>query len=970
MWFGTPNGLCRYDGNNFQTFKCVDTASKNPINNFVRGKILEDSSGNIWYSNESGIYKWDKNSETIYLTWRRDLPTNKNSEYRAFLIDSKQQLWVFNLFEGLIKYNISTRKMTNFPFPFKTNMLRILHTFIEKGPDNKIWLKIGDDKAPLISFDLKDEQYSMSKNYNEVNSVYFDGKRKMLVYKDKLIIHDDSNQENRISGNSDLKISPVFGIKSGIKDSYGRWWFTSEKGLKCYDENKKVLSVYTHNNLKLKSLPFDVTTCVYIDRNDNLWIGTDGGGVARLDLKRPRFNIFPLSLGDYPILKDYFTKCFFEDEERKIWFGTYSSGLNIYNPADGSLINYKHNPRISNSLPGNIVGAIFRDKDKNMWVGTNAGLSIFNSQNSTFRKISIKNDSQLFPDQGTFINKIIQLKNGDILCATTKGLLKIKRKSAHEFTAETLQRPFTHTFSIDIFQSANGDIFLAQPMWGIFHLKPNGEDFDPIDNFLIGIDIRSISSDLKNNNYLWVASGIGLIHYNLSTHTYQLYDENQGMGDNYAYGSLEDSKGNLWISTNKGLSFFDTKNKKFENYSYLNGLQSNEFNTQAFYRGESGNFYFGGVKGFNWFNANSENEIKSHPRAAITSIEINNKKLANDSNYLLHNLLSVAHDHNYFSFNFAALDFTLPDANKIKYQLTGWDQYPVITANKSARYPNLPPGNYQLKFQVSNAEGQWSDEKVLKILVNAPYWQTKPFIAFMIVSFLLLVIYITYVFSRINEKNKIRLLEKQVAVNAERLRISADMHDEIGSSITHIALLSEIVQSQHKGELKKEMKMISNSAQRLVQTIGEIVWALNPQNDTLENLLAYMREQSQQYFEPFDKEFIIDFPEEIPPIKLTNEVRRNLYLVTKELLNNSLKHANASIISLRFSVENGQLTFQVTDNGSGLSEAKKKSNANGMNNLKRRMSDIGGAIVWQNKMRGTEVNYTMPIKRHTTFFTS
>ena len=218
-------------------------------------------------------------------------------------------------------------------------------------------------------------------------------------------------------------------------------------------------------------------------------------------------------------------------------------------------------------------------------------------------------------------------------------------------------------------------------------------------------------------------------------------------------------------------------------------------------------------------------------------------------------------------------------------------------------------------------------------------------------------------------EKKIKALEKQVAINAERLRISADMHDEIGSGITHIALLSELVQAQHKGESKKEMQIISSSAHKLVQTISEIIWALNPQNDTLENLLAYMREQSQQYFEPFDKDFTIDFPEEIPAIKLTNEMRRNLYLVTKELLNNALKHADASAINLSFRIINKELLFMVSDNGTGINEGKKRSDANGMKNLKKRMNDIGGTITWSSKAQGTEVKYVLPLQGHTTFFT-
>lgn len=964
MWFGTPNGLCRYDGNHFQNYQYRD-AKNNASNNFVRGKILEDAAGNLWFTNENGIYKWDKNSDRIYLRWGKDLLENRILEYRALLLDENQDLWVFNLAEGIVKFNILSSKISKFAFPFKINYNNLTNTFIQPDQDRKIWMKMGDDKADLMYFDLRSNSFSVAKEYANVSAIFFDHQQKMLVYKNKLVLEESNGEHFIIAANQNKNGN--YNFRSGIKDDYGRWWLTSASGLTYYDENKKILKLFIHENLKINSLPFDITTCAFIDRTNNLWVGTDGGGIARLDLKQPRFYLFPLSMGDYPVLKDYFTKCFFEDDQQRIWFGTHSSGLNIYDPEKGTLLNFQNNPRKNNSLPGNIVGAIFRDNDKNIWIGTNAGVAIFDENKKSFRKINIKNYSPYSPDQGSFINKIIQLKNGDLLCATTRGLLKIKRKPGNEFYAEFSEQ-INKISSIDLLQLSNGNIYVAQNT-GILQLKCNGNNLDSISLFLTGLDIKSISADKRNENFLYVASRIGLIHYNLASGNYYLYNENNGLGDNHVYGELEDSIGNLWISTNKGLSFLDTKNNKFKNYSHLHGLQSNEFNTHAFYKGTSGHFYFGGINGFNWFKSDFENPIKTKPLAAITMIEVNNRVLVNDTNYILHHLISVPYNQNDFNFTFAALDFTLPKANKIQYQLEGWDEYPIITENKTVRYSNLPPGKYRLKLKVSNAEDMWSDEEKIDIEIRAPYWQTKPFIFVVSLLLLLLVIYITYFFSRQKEKKKILLLEKQLAINAERIRISADMHDEIGSGITHIALMSEIVQAQHNGELKKEMQSISSSAHKLVQTISEIIWALNPQNDTLENLLAYMREQSQQYFEPFDKDFTINFPEEIPSIKLTNEVRRNLYLVTKELLNNALKHAEASAISLSCFKNKEQISFTVTDNGIGINEAKKRVGANGMKNLKRRMHDIGGTITWANKERGTEVNYSMPLPGHTTFFT-
>lgn len=206
-----------------------------------------------------------------------------------------------------------------------------------------------------------------------------------------------------------------------------------------------------------------------------------------------------------------------------------------------------------------------------------------------------------------------------------------------------------------------------------------------------------------------------------------------------------------------------------------------------------------------------------------------------------------------------------------------------------------------------------------------------------------------------NQHDQFQLLVK------ERTRISSDMHDEIGSGITHIALLSELIQTQQKDErgLKQDINKISTSARRLVQTMSEIIWALNPQNDTLENLLAYTREQSHQYFESLNVQFEIHFPEFVPDIKLSNAERRNLYLVTREALNNVMKHSGATVILLKLGITNTRFCFSVTDNGKGMSDKNIRTGGNGLHNMKRRMKEIGGTISWRPLQQGTKVEYCM-----------
>ncbi|MER3470787.1 MAG: hypothetical protein C4330_05505 [Chitinophagaceae bacterium] len=437
------------------------------------------------------------------------------------------------------------------------------------------------------------------------------------------------------------------------------------------------------------------------------------------------------------------------------------------------------------------------------------------------------------------------------------------------------------------------------------------------------------------------------------------------MANSYFYGVLEDAQHNLWISTNGGLSYFDRNKNSFRNYYANDGLQSNEFNTGAFYKGASGTLYFGGIKGFNWFQNISINS-NYKPQVALTDIYVNDKKVPKDSSFIQTKTLHFPFKQNNISFQFAALDYSRPGANKIQYKLEGADENWTTTYNKSVRYPQLPPGDYVLRLKAANADGLWSEEEKFFIVIEAPFWKRWWFFAILLVIATISVILITREIAQRRFRKQLQELEKQRAVELERNRLSKDMHDEIGSGLTHIALLSELMQTQNQTEeeLKKNVGAISFFARKLVESMSEIIWVLNPQNDTLENLLAYTREQMHAFFEPFTIDFTIDFPSDVPTITLSNEQRRNLFLVTKEALNNALKHSEADAITLRVIISDNQIAFAVTDNGKDFNPSQTKAVSNGLKNMKKRIDDIGGTFFIDNNERGTTIHFTITI--HTT----
>jgi signal transduction histidine kinase len=277
------------------------------------------------------------------------------------------------------------------------------------------------------------------------------------------------------------------------------------------------------------------------------------------------------------------------------------------------------------------------------------------------------------------------------------------------------------------------------------------------------------------------------------------------------------------------------------------------------------------------------------------------------------------------------------------------------------RYYGMRPGKYIFKIKAANGSGVWSEKEIkINLIIHAPFWKAWWFYSLSGILLIVIVVLVTRYISQNRLKERIRKLEKQQAVNTERNRISKDMHDEIGSGLTRIALMTELMHTQQEldEKTKQDVNEIGSSTRQLVESMSEIIWTLNPHNDKLENLLAYLREQTQHYFEPLNVNYQISFPETVPDIKLSNEQRRNLFLVSKEALNNALKHSDASSIEFIANATEKKLKFSILDNGKGIDRTTKRAGANGLRNMQQRMNDIKGEIEWVSKNgNGTRVNY-------------
>jgi signal transduction histidine kinase len=274
-----------------------------------------------------------------------------------------------------------------------------------------------------------------------------------------------------------------------------------------------------------------------------------------------------------------------------------------------------------------------------------------------------------------------------------------------------------------------------------------------------------------------------------------------------------------------------------------------------------------------------------------------------------------------------------------------YDDWIQLNHERMVSFTHLDPGNYVFKVKGSNNHGIWNEAGTsIQVTITPPFWQTTWFRMISGIFILSLIVLTVRYFATRKLKLRLQELEYQRKLDGERERISKDMHDEVGSSLTRIAILSELAKKEIKTEKggKAYIEDISNSSREVVDNIGEIIWAINPQNDSLENLIAYTRQYVSNFCELSRMHCLFDLPEQIPVVSLSAEFRRNIFLVIKEAITNILKHAHASEVLFRIQFVKNRMTVEITDNGKGFSQKKPSQFGNGLSNMKKRVEKLGG----------------------------
>lgn len=981
IWMATNDGICRFDGYVFNEYRSNPsfTSSLPSKQSFIKNAsrdvnlynrygldgtkyfdLYQDHHHQLLVSHNNGISLYDRYQNVF--RWVYKDTSNINSLERDFIHKfiilgedtTAGNLWVWRPMMGLYVFDNTTFQLKHtiaYP-PARVKENKFPTTVIKD--DNHIWMHY--EQGELIAMDLNtahlntyciptvgrnpvikplgnDTLLICSRNHITV----FDKKRNKytdLVYE----------QENY----SHAKFVPqVIEL-----DGNGNAWIGGNEGILIYNiaNNEVIKHIVSFNTFEVHS--YNVVQTIFRDFDNNIWIGTDGDGVKKYS---PHKKVF--SLYRSPYISHNMAKAVYKHDDGRLYVGFEQDGLDIYDKSGRFLkrISNEYKPGV---FPNDYLHAIGREDYDHLWFHFRQHVGLFDLETEKFHDYTAEILALGLPPQLDINPFIYKRPNGEVYFNYGEYLLKFTYKKnrykaaiVHKFPGDAL---------LCYFEDMAGHQFVGT-RYGAF--VKEGKDANwhmiPLPH---GVEINSINKNANNQLLLATTRGLLILgsEYKILKH-YNSFDY-PTMPNDYTYGILLDDRDRIWISHNKGISQVNPLSDEIITYDYLDGLQSNEFNKGAYYKSIDGELFFGGANGVNGFYPRNFKNNNNVPVVLIKRLEVLDRPYKSDTSISFLHSVELPYNQNTIAIEFVPLEYTNPAKNRVQYKLEGLDDEWLQGNNaKVARYTNLKPGHYIFKVKACNNDGIWDNGFTqLEIIIKVPFWQTLWF-RFLL---LLLILGIAYYLSALYLDYKLRTeklkLEKEQAVDQERARISSDMHDDLGSGLSTIRLLSEIAKRKIQDSSQtKEIERISEAAGELVDKMSEIIWAMNSSNDSLANLLAYMRSFAADFLEHAHIEHHFNMPETIPNIKLSGGTRRNIYLAVKETLHNVVKHAQASEVTIEVIVAK-KLHISIRDNGKGFDPEKVRLFGNGLKNIQKRMQIVGGQaeITSQN---GTMVNLEIPL---------
>lgn len=862
MWFGTWNGLNRFDGYNFIVFKS-EAQGKSLSNNFVYS-VCEDKTGNIWAGTKNGLNILDHSTNQFFSLFHD--PKNNNSisgnRINAVCCDREGTIWVGTSDAGLDRILIKGKQ------DFQITHYKSSPGNLTSLPGNEIycitedhlghiWVGTG---AGLGKLDKSNGKWQIFRNipgntsslsFNAVQAIYEDKTGAIWVGTTFGLNRLDPKTGifrqffNNLDDQKSLAHATITAIR---EDLDGNLLVGTLGGLNRYNKVNQTFYRYPVNQNDDYSLNNEFINTIFTDKQGNVWIGTDKGGVNKFNTHQKEFGYFASHPENSNSLNNNTINSVLE-EPQALWIGTAGGGLNKFDRTTKSFKHYRNIPHNTSSINSNFITSLLRDNKQNLWIGSwGGGLDKLVSPNGNGTFKHYMNSSDPSSLCSSFISSLWQDEAGFVLVGTLGGLdlFYPGKEGTFHHIANNLQWKNKITEVGCLLKDKRGNYWIGTRR-GLYRVSAskligNTTDTDFIEylnesgnsNSIPGNYIISLCEDRSGN--IWAGTyGNGISKIQISADNqvhFKNYTQADGLCNNVVYAILEDNNGILWLSTDNGLSRFDPKQNHFKNFYVTDGLQSNQFYWSAAFKSKEGKLYFGGIKGLNFFYPDSIRDNSFKPRVTITDFKIFNSSVGvgvwNKKREILDRVINetstvnLSYKENVFSFEFSALDYFLPEKAQYQYKMEGVDQEWVTTpsSRRFVTYTNLKGGDYTFWLKASNSDGVWNNEATkLQIHISPPFWDTVWF-RILSAAVLLAVIFAYFkVRTKILETQK-RVLEATVVERTakieeqkEELRSQAERLLEYNNQLEH---RQELIEGQ-KAQLERQNIEISEQRDKLIE---------------------------------------------------------------------------------------------------------------------------------------------------------
>lgn len=965
LWIATADGLNRYDGIDFKVYKhrYGDTSSFNIPADYIQAGLQEDSNNNLWFIAGDHLVQFNQRSNRFHTVYNlRSNPQFTFNTNQCFIKQVGDEIWVFGNEHTVLRVHIWHKRIQLTPLPAGVRQI------FREGNGSRLFVNMPDGCSELI---LPQMQLKPTGIRDSVEAISGMGEYGYAYIQNKTVkLFHVPTRSTRVlnSLNNITGLDQADYVSVTVWNNHLLFVVVSGKGLLKYDLKQDKISFFSSIPGDPGSLSINYIRKVFIDRSDNLWLATEGGGLSKMDLKHRKFNSYPVGVFNMQNPANLMIKSIFA-EGSTIYAGTFAKGLYMIDTST-LQVRIKQYPRKGSYSSNAPITVLYKDSRNRLWMNTGNVIGYTNMQTGewiAYDTLPLTNDN---------VYSMYEVASDTFMIGCLK---RVYRLIAHPDGRVSLDDPqvYEHAQVRGLIQSivpnGKGDWYMGIVENGFRKCRIKGNALTVLDSGMLNTGVRHFYPDVANG-WVWIATDNGLIAYDEKTRKFVLFDETDGLSNSHVYAILPESNHVIWISTNKGLNriaFEKHKDKmvvirSVQVFTQKNGLQSNEFNSGAWFAYNRAQMIFGGVTGINWFNTRQIVSNHHKPEVVLTRVLVNEQPVQSDTSIQYLTTLRLPHHQNALSVRFAALEFTNPDVNQYAYRLAGADD-DWIQGSHEVRYAGLMPGTYRLWVKASNNDGVWGEPvQLLKVIIEPPFWDTWWFKMSVLVAALLITVMVVRIIIRKRVREKMRVIEMQQALNEERLRISRDMHDEMGTGLTKISLLSEVARQSDSAAGDKTFGMlqdITGTARGLTQKMGEIIWMLNPVNDTLDSLAAYLKEYVFLTTDGLNLDVMTDFPDQIPAITLSHEKRRQLLLVTREALHNALKHSKATQLTFALEIQQAGFQFLISDNGTGfVSTEKNQVNGkhNGLKNMEWRMQQIQGYFSVESEPgKGTTIIYGM-----------